>query len=80
MLVTAVRGGPTVAEDEEGNEVEQGPADTLMVTMALSAPDAELVVFGAEYELMYLSLEPDDASEAGRCHGRIRVLDRPADP
>jgi pilus assembly protein CpaB len=65
VLVTAVRGGPSVTEDEEGNEVEQGPSDILMVTMALSAPDAELVVFAAEYELMYLSLEPDDASEEG---------------
>lgn len=65
VLVTDVRGGPTVTEDEEGEEVEQAPADTLMVTVAVSAPDAERIVFASEYELIYLSLEADDAPESG---------------
>lgn len=65
VLVTDVRGGPTVTEDENGEEVEEGPADTLMITVAVSAPDAERIVFASEYELIYLSREAEDAPEDG---------------
>jgi pilus assembly protein CpaB len=36
-----------------------------MVTLALTAPSAEKVVFGAEHGKIWLSLEPANASVAG---------------
>ncbi|MCH1883727.1 RcpC/CpaB family pilus assembly protein [Agrococcus sp. ARC_14] len=65
VLVLAVAGGPEVTIDENGNEVEQAAASSILVTVALSAPDAERLVFAAEYDRIYLSLENADVSEQG---------------
>lgn len=65
VLVTDVRGGPRQVTGEDGQETESPPAESVMVTLALPAPDAEKVVYAAEYELIWLSIEPEDASEDG---------------
>ena len=44
------------------NEAE-GPADVLNVTLALEAEDAARVVFAKEFGTVWLSLEPDGASD-----------------
>lgn len=65
VLVTAVTGASSVTVDEDGNEVQQEASDNLMVTFALSAADAEQLVFGAEFGQIWLSLEGADVPEDG---------------
>ncbi|MCR8670695.1 Flp pilus assembly protein CpaB [Agrococcus sp. HG114] len=65
VLVTAVHGGASVTTDENGEEVEEGAGETLMVTLALSPPDAELVVFGQEFGSIWLSLEGAEVPQDG---------------
>lgn len=65
VLVTAVAGGAAVVTDENGEEVEQGPEETVMVTFALSAADAEQVVWGAEFGTVWLSLEGAEVAVDG---------------
>ncbi|GAA3604194.1 Flp pilus assembly protein CpaB [Agrococcus terreus] len=70
-LVTDVRGGVSMGVDENGNEVENGPAGTVSVTIAVPTAEAELVVYAAEEERIWLSLESPDAPEDG-----TRIVDR----
>ncbi len=65
VLVTAVTGASGVSIDENGDEVQEEAEDTIMVTFALSAADAEQLVFGAEFGQIWLSLEGADVSEDG---------------
>lgn len=65
VLVTAVEGAAGVTTDEDGEEVEQAAAESLMVTLALSAADAEQVVFAHEFGFVYLSLESSNVPESG---------------
>lgn len=65
VLVTAVEGGTAIVTDENGEQVEQAATDQVMVTLALSAADAERVVFGAEFANIYLSLEGENVPEEG---------------
>lgn len=65
VLVTAVEGGMQLSTNEDGEEVEEPAADQLIVTLALAAPDAELVVFGQEFGSVWLSLEGAEVPEAG---------------
>lgn len=64
VLVARVEGGlvapPPGGEEEDEAEEAQ---DTINVTLALDAPDAERLVFAAEFGLVWLSLEPEDATE-----------------
>ncbi len=45
--------------------VAEAPADQLLVTMAVSAAEAEQLVFAAEFGSIWLTLEGPDASEEG---------------
>ncbi|KAA6432111.1 Flp pilus assembly protein CpaB [Agrococcus sediminis] len=65
VLVTAVHGGSSITTDESGEEVEEAAADTLIVTLALSAADSELVVFSQEFGSVWLSLEGAEVPEGG---------------
>lgn len=65
VLVTAVQGAVAVTTDENGEEVEQAAAEQLVVTLALSAADSELVVFGQEFGSVWLSLEGAEVPEEG---------------
>ncbi|TRW42721.1 hypothetical protein FJ693_20370, partial [Georgenia yuyongxinii] len=54
------------AADQEAPAASQPvPAESVLVTLAVSAPDAERVVFGAEHGTLWLSLESADAPEQG---------------
>jgi pilus assembly protein CpaB len=75
-LVTRVQGGitppaPAAADVAETTEPAPEPtpapppAESIMVTLALSAPAAEKVVYAAEYERIWLSVEDADAAETG---------------
>lgn len=71
MLVTRVHGGATINENDDGEEQTQETSSSLMVTFAVSAPDAEILVNAAEFRGIWLSLEPADAPE-----NDTRVVDR----
>ncbi|GAA2170746.1 hypothetical protein GCM10009846_02210 [Agrococcus versicolor] len=65
VLVVDVAGGTSIVVDETtGTEVEEAPATAVMVTVAIDPLQAQQLVFSTEYELVYLSIEPDDASDA----------------
>ena len=73
VLVTQVQGAPAPAaanasEQPDTRTASAGtpaPTSSLMVTLALTAEQAESVVFGAEHGTLWLSLEPADADLAG---------------
>jgi pilus assembly protein CpaB len=67
VLVSKVQHSVTSAQQKEGGEpntagLQEG---TLMVTLAMTAPNAEKIVFGAEHGKIWLSLEPADAALNG---------------
>ncbi|WP_206446196.1 Flp pilus assembly protein CpaB [Agrococcus sp. KRD186] len=63
VLVTAVDGSATTTTSETGERVEEPAADSIMVTLALSASDAELLVFGQEFGSVWLSIEGPEVQE-----------------
>ena len=63
VLVTKVQGGAAIEATDDGAETEQPAAESLMVTLAVEAADAPLVVNAAEFHGVWLSLEPADAPE-----------------
>ncbi|TFV66046.1 UNVERIFIED_ORG: hypothetical protein E4P37_07665 [Bacillus sp. AZ43] len=73
VLVTQVQGAPAPpAEGEPGTETAAAgaPATALLVTLAVTARDAETIVYGMEHGTLWLSLEtPGDQT------GGTRVLD-----
>jgi pilus assembly protein CpaB len=60
VLVTAVT-GVAPAPGEEGADATAPPTEALTVTLALSGPDAQRLVFAAEHGTVWLSAEPDEA-------------------
>ncbi|UOY03077.1 RcpC/CpaB family pilus assembly protein [Blastococcus sp. PRF04-17] len=72
VLVTQVQGAPA-APDADGETVATSsgvPAASLMLTLAVTAKDAETVVFGMEHGTLWLSLETEGDSTGG-----TRVID-----
>jgi pilus assembly protein CpaB len=71
VLVTQVQGAPAQASGEQGEPetassgTGSAPTSSLMVTLAVTAREAEAVVFGMEHGTVWLSLEPADASTGG---------------
>jgi pilus assembly protein CpaB len=70
VLVTQVQGAPApvdpAAEDPKtASAGAPAPASSLMVTLAVTAAQAEAVVFGAEHGTLWLSLEPAGAETGG---------------
>jgi pilus assembly protein CpaB len=69
VLVTQVQGAPAAPDPTAEAAAEPAssspPASSLMVTLAVDAPDAETVVFGAEHGTLWLSLEPVGAQTGG---------------
>jgi pilus assembly protein CpaB len=75
VLVTAVQfaageGPSTDPEDgdeasAEDTEAEPAPTNQVLVTLALSSPQVEQVVFGAEFGHIWLTAEDADADESG---------------
>jgi pilus assembly protein CpaB len=65
VLVSKVQHG-SPAQQQEGAANGTGlPEGSLMVTLAVTAPNAEKIVFGAEHGKIWLSLEPANAAVAG---------------
>ncbi|HVM40630.1 MAG TPA: Flp pilus assembly protein CpaB [Acidimicrobiia bacterium] len=62
VLVTNVQ---VTEQTTTADEEQQVPVSNLLVTLALSAPDVEKVVFAAEHGSIWLSAEPEDAPEGG---------------
>ncbi len=64
-LVTQVQGAPAPVDAEGDTETASSgsaaPTASLLVTLALPARDAELVVFGMEHGTVWLTLEPEGA-------------------
>ena len=70
VLITQVQGAPVTAPAPEGTQTASagtGPAPTgsLMLTLAVTAGQAEAVVFGIEHGTVWLSLENEDADVSG---------------
>jgi pilus assembly protein CpaB len=75
VLVTAVQfsamdraalGGDSGSTDTTVNApVAEAPGDQLLVTLAVSAPEAEQVVFAAEFGTVWLTGESASATETG---------------
>ena len=72
VLVTQVQGAPTPPDPtaEPGTAAAAAPAMSLMVTLAVTAKDAETVVFGIEHGTLWLSLETEGDDTSG-----TRVID-----
>ncbi len=69
VLVTQIQGAPAAAV-EAGTETASAasapaPAGSLMITLAVTAAQAEAVVWGAEHGTVWLSLEPEGAGTGG---------------
>jgi pilus assembly protein CpaB len=72
VLVTQVQGAPAPVDPAADAETVTAvaPVESLIVTLALTAKDAETVVFGMEHGTLWLSLETDGDETAG-----TRVID-----
>lgn len=73
VLVTQVQGAPTPPDPDAeagAGEAAGTPVGSLMVTLAVSAKDAETVVFGIEHGTLWLSLETEGDDTSG-----TRVID-----
>jgi pilus assembly protein CpaB len=74
VLVTQVQGAPTPvapeaeAASDDTDTASSGsavPTQSLMITLAVSAAQAEAVVYGMEHGTVWLTLEPADADTGG---------------
>jgi pilus assembly protein CpaB len=70
VLVTQIQGAPATATAEETTQTASAgstpaPTGSLMVTLAVTAPQAEAVVWGVEHGTVWLTLEPEDADTGG---------------
>ena len=67
MLVSRVQGGlePAASEQTSDEKPAPLPESSVMVTLAVSAADAEKVVFAAEHGTIWLSNEPTNAVAPG---------------
>jgi pilus assembly protein CpaB len=72
VLVTAVQTEAPVVEEktQEGQPAAatQAPQGSFLVTFAVSAADAERLVFAQEAGSLWLAVEPDDAPDTGSKH------------
>lgn len=76
VLVTQVQGAPAPVEQEGGAQAASDdtdsassgpvvPSTSLMITFAVTAAQAEAVVFGMEHGTVWLTLENEDAGTGG---------------
>jgi pilus assembly protein CpaB len=70
VLVTQVQGAPAPAapaagEPESASAGTPAPSSAVMATLAVTAAQAEAVVFGAEHASLWFTLEPDGADVGG---------------
>jgi pilus assembly protein CpaB len=55
----------TSSSGKKADTVSAGPTDSLLVTLAVSAPSVEKIVYAAEFGSVWLSNEPSNAPEGG---------------
>lgn len=70
VLVTQVQGAPLPADAAQGDpdtasSGSAAPTQSLLITLAVTAAQAEAVVYGIEHGSLWLSLESEDAGTAG---------------
>ncbi len=72
VLVTQVQGAPSPVDADGAEGAAEtassggaAPTQSLMITLAVTAPQAEAVVFGMEHGTVWLTLEPEDADTSG---------------
>lgn len=70
VLVTQIQGAPASAAAEETTRTASAgtapaPTGSLMITLAVTAGQAEAVVWGVEHGTVWLSLEPEGADTGG---------------
>lgn len=71
VLVTEVQGAPVPVQADPNAPTDTAasgavvPSQSLMITFAVTAPQAEAVVFAMEHGTVWLTLEPEDADTGG---------------
>lgn len=69
VLVTRVQAAPVSAPEQDPEAEETGPdplpAGSLLVTLAVDAPSVERIVFAQEFGRLWLTVEPETATEDG---------------
>jgi pilus assembly protein CpaB len=69
VLVTQIQGAPAPVDSKSDPQTASSgspaPTQSLLVTLAVSAAQAEAVVFGMEHGTLWLTLEPKDAATGG---------------
>jgi pilus assembly protein CpaB len=69
VLVTQVQGAPVAAETDTAAAEDSGasaaPSQSLLITLAVTAEEAEPIVFGMEHGTLWLSLEPEGVDNGG---------------
>lgn len=70
VLVTAVQNGSTIPS-AEGSDSPQESIDVVMVTLARTTADIEVLVWGQRFGSVWLTMEPTEADETGS-----RVVDQ----
>jgi pilus assembly protein CpaB len=67
VLVTNVQGAPVADPTRAATAEDRAPvpAGSLLVTLAVTAPSAERIVFASSYGDIWLTIEPTDADESG---------------
>ncbi len=70
VLVTRVQAAPTTAtqapdSEEEDDRPDPVPGGDLLVTLAVDAPSVERIVFAQEFGFIWLTAEPETATEDG---------------
>jgi Flp pilus assembly protein CpaB len=64
VLVLSVQGGTSIVRGD-GEKESEDPVEALMVTVALTTPDIEVLVWGQQFGTVWLTLEPETADESG---------------
>lgn len=72
ILVTNIQGDAARPSDDEEEGNTAAPGGNLLVSLAVEAGDAEKVVFAAEHGSLWLTYQPDGATDAGT---RIQTLE-----
>lgn len=66
VLVTRVQAAPaTESREGEDGDVDPLPSSDLLVTLAVDAPSVERIVFAQEFGFVWLTAEPETATEDG---------------
>lgn len=67
---------PDPTDSRISNAPRLAPSGNLLITVALTTPEAERLIFAREYGSLYMAQEPDDAPEEGtRIQTRATVYD-----